>query len=440
MSSLKIYFVAEYARTQTIRMRVFMLLHQTKPLLLNIRCRNARALMPWSEADTGDPDSAKSSARARAPAPSVAMLANQTGKMAEGQTGASFASALRDCMVCGLVLIDERRQLTTLAGEARQILGSKLHRKLPLALKVLPVPLQRIAEEVFASGEPIAGRAINMAVAGRGMVPLRVSAVPLSPGKKSAGAALILSEAACTEELDQNLRRLDRLATLGTLSASMAHEIKNALVAGKTFIDLLLEKHEDAELVGIVRRELARIDSILSRMLKFAGSDRPTFASVRVHEILEHSLRLVRPQLDDKSIELNCSFQAVPDLINGDDHQLQQAFVNLFLNALEAMEPNGTLTVETETGLADAVPILSRDPGDPPQVRVTIKDTGPGIPPENLPRLFEPFFTTKPEGTGLGLAITRHIIHEHRGAIEAESDPSQGTVFRIILPALDQAT
>ena len=367
------------------------------------------------------------------------MIANQTGRIAEGQTGTSFASALRDCMVCGLVLIGERRQITTLAGEAQKILGSSLNRKLPFELEVLPIPLQKIADEVLASGEPIAGRAVNMFVAGRGNVPLRVSAVPLSPGKKHAGAALILSEATCTEELDQNLRRLDRLATLGTLSAGMAHEIKNALVAGKTFIDLLLEKHEDAELVGIVRREMARIDSILSRMLKFAGAERPAFASVRVHEILEHSLRLVRPQLDDKSIELNCSFQAAPDLIKGDDYQLQQAFVNLFLNALEAMEPKGTLTVETETGQADAPLRQTRDSSASPQVLVTIKDTGPGIAPENMPRLFEPFFTTKSEGTGLGLAITQHIIQEHRGAIEAESAPSRGTIFRIILPALAQA-
>lgn len=360
------------------------------------------------------------------------MSAKYTGNRAAGQAGASFANALRDRMVCGLILINERRQITTLSGEIQHLLGAKPAP--PWALEALPLPLQKIAQEVLASGQSVASRTVTLPVSGRDAVAFVLSAFPLSPGNKPPGAALVLNEAPRVGELDPNLRQLDRLATLGTLSASMAHEIKNALVAGKTFIDLLLEKHEDAELVGIVRREMARIDSILSRMLKFAGSERPAFASVRVHEILEHSLRLVRPQLDDKSIGLSCSFQAAPDLINGDDHQLQQAFVNLFLNALEAMGSNGTLTVETATAPAISAPARSRQPAVPPQVRVTIKDTGGGIAPENMAHLFEPFFTTKPQGTGLGLAITQHIIKEHSGAIEAESALCQGTVFRILLP------
>jgi two-component system sensor histidine kinase HydH len=365
------------------------------------------------------------------------MSVNHTGNLAGSQAGASFASALRDGLMCGLVSINEHRLVTSLAGEVQRILGANLNP--PVLLEKLPRPLQEIAEEALASGEPIVGRAVTLVITGRGVASLVISAVPLSPGKKNAGVALVLNETSRTEEFDTNLFQLDRLATLGTLSASMAHEIKNALVAGKTFIDLLLEKHEDAELVGIVRRELARIDSILSRMLKFAAVDRPAFASVRVHEILEHSLRLVRPQLHDKLIGLNCSFQAAPDLIEGDDHQLQQAFVNLFLNALEAMAPNGTLTVQTESALAARAPARSRNSTPPPQVRVIIKDTGPGIAPENMGRLFEPFFTTKSQGTGLGLAITQHIIKEHRGAIEAESAPSQGTIFRIMLPVLAEA-
>ena len=128
----------------------------------------------------------------------------------------------------------------------------------------------------------------------------------------------------------------------------MAHEIKNALVAGKTFVDLLLEKHQDAELVEVVRREMGRIDAIVSRMRRFAGPARPAFREVRLHEVLDHSLRLVQPQLEGKLVSVNRSFQASPDLLHGDDYQLQQAFVNLFLNALEAMGPNGTLSVATD--------------------------------------------------------------------------------------------
>src|SRR4029077_13252434 len=118
--------------------------------------------------------------------------------------------------------------------------------------------------------------------------------------------------------------------------------------------------------------------------------------------------------------------------VSGDDYELQQAFVNLLLNALEAMETNGTLTVATET-------VPANPPGaNWPQLRVTFKDTGGGILPENMERLFEPFFTTKSGGTGLGLAITRRILQEHRGSITAESRPGEGTTFEILLPALRQ--
>src|SRR6058998_2509687 len=126
---------------------------------------------------------------------------------------------------------------------------------------------------------------------------------------------------------EQKLRRLNRLASVGTLAASMAHEIKNALVAGKTFIDLLLEKHQDAELAEIVRRELGRIDALVSQMLKFAAPAKPAFSPVRLHDVLDHSLRLVQPQMGIKGIALRRLLQAAPDLVEADDYQLEQAFV-----------------------------------------------------------------------------------------------------------------
>jgi signal transduction histidine kinase len=245
----------------------------------------------------------------------------------------------------------------------------------------------------------------------------------------------MLNDLTTARQLEERLNQLDRLANLGTLAATMAHEIKNALVAGKTFIDLLLEQNKEAELVEVVRREVARIAAIVSRMLKFSGPGRAEFGEVHLHEVLEHSLRLVEPQLAGKSAVLNRSFQAAPDLLKGDDYQLQQAFVNLFLNAVEALGPNGTLSVTTETCAPDASSGKRGSPANRPHLRVAIKDTGAGIAPENMARLFEPFFTTKPHGTGLGLAITRRIIQEHRGDISVESQPGQGTAFQILLPA-----
>ena len=129
--------------------------------------------------------------------------------------------------------------------------------------------------------------------------------------------------------------------------------------------------------------------------------------------------------MESKSITLERSLQAATDLIQGDDYELQQAFVNLVLNALEAMGSDGRLTVTTETVGTNGAP----------QIRITFNYTGVGIPPENMARLFEPFFTTKPSGTGLGLAITQRLIQEHQGTISVQSTPSQGTTFEIHLPA-----
>ena len=256
------------------------------------------------------------------------------------------------------------------------------------------------------------------------------------PGKKDSRPPLAPKDAASANNLDKNLRRLERLASLGTLSAGLAHEIRNALVAMKTFVDLLLEKNQDAELAEIVRREIGRIDSIVAQMLKFAGPSLPTLAPIRLHEILDRSLRLLHHQLEAKMISLHRSYAAGSDLVRGDDYQLEQAFVNLFLNALEAMGPNGKLDVTTE--IAEAELNDSRAPMGQRQLRVRIKDSGMGIAPECMARLFEPFFTTKKNGTGLGLAITRRIIQEHGGAISVESELNQGATFSVLLPALDQ--
>jgi two-component system nitrogen regulation sensor histidine kinase GlnL len=257
----------------------------------------------------------------------------------------------------------------------------------------------------------------------------------LQAGRKDSGAVLVLHDLTPARQVEQHIQQLDRLASIGTLAAGMAHEIKNALVAGKTFLDLLLERHKDAELVEVVRREMERIDTLVSRMRKFAGSPRPAFREVSLHEVLDHSLQFVQPQVEAKVVSLNRSFQAAPDVLHGDDYQLQQAFVNLFLNAVEAMGPNGTLSVATDLLPPGPAPGKPADPADPAHLRLTIKDNGIGVSPENMQRLFEPFFTTKPNGTGLGLLITRRIIQEHRGAISVQSELDKGTVFQILLPA-----
>ena len=234
----------------------------------------------------------------------------------------------------------------------------------------------------------------------------------IAPGKSSA-------------ILDENLQRLDRLANLGTLSAGIAHEVKNALVPIKTFVELMVQKGDDRELAVAVERELKRIDSMVSQMLRFAIPKPVTFTKVEVHDVLDMALRLLQHQVTAKMITVTRDFRAVPGIIRGDEAQLQQVVMNLLLNALEAMGLEGSLTVATE---------IVQDTDGTHLVKVSVQDTGMGISDENLARVFEPFFTTKRNGTGLGLAISQRVAREHNGRIEAHSKPGKGSTFTILLP------
>ena len=235
------------------------------------------------------------------------------------------------------------------------------------------------------------------------------------------------------ESFDQKIQRLDRLANLGLVSASVAHEIKNGLVAINTFIQLLLEKGEDRELSETVQRELRRIDTLVTQMLRFAGPTRgnaaPAMTDVPIHDLFEHALRLLQYQISGKLIKVVRNFHAGRGAVRGDEGQLQQVFMNLVLNATEAMGNNGVLTLTTEFPAAA--------PGSKRQILINVQDTGVGISSENLKRLFEPFFTTKKNGTGLGLTICDRIIREHGGTIAARSESGKGTTISITLPAAE---
>lgn len=328
----------------------------------------------------------------------------------------------------GLILVDSRKRIRGFSNSAEHILGIREADALAREIKMLPVALRRVVDRVFNFGEPVEDRQVSFQ-SPSGEKTFHVTALPLVTGKPRSGVAVTLSAADPLRHFEQNIRRLDRLANVGLLSAGMAHEIKNALVSVKTFIDLLLDRNQDAELADVVGREMRRINSLVSQTLKYSGPSKPAFSAVRLHDVLDHSLRMVQPAVRTKVINVKRAFEAAPDMVRGDDYQLEQVFVNLFLNAVEATGTAGSLAIKTEavpagqSGVAKAC------------VRVTISDTGSGIAPENMRRLFEPFFTTKQEGTGLGLAIARRIVEEHAGTIEARSVAGKGTEVSVLIPS-----
>ena len=229
-------------------------------------------------------------------------------------------------------------------------------------------------------------------------------------------------------EADEQLRRADRLSALGQLSAGMAHEIRNPLGSIKGTAEILQEdftpQDKKYEFLQIMLKEINRLDRILAEFLMFAKPASPERGIVKVNELLASVLSLVGQQASKNNVRIAAELNN-DVTVRADEGLLRQAFLNLVLNAIQAMPEGGILR-------ADAA--MTDGKAGKRECSITIADSGPGISEENLKRLFNPFFTTKKEGTGLGLVITHRIVEAHGGAISVQSRANEGTIFTIKLP------
>jgi len=348
-----------------------------------------------------------------------------------GELSAGLVRLMQDELTVATLVFDTHQQLRLQSPDAARMLGLNAPFTPRQRAETFPRHIHDLVQHALGTNTT-ASNTERFQREGNQSLPLRFTALPLAHVDGHGSVAVLIQDVSLARQLEGDIRQLDRLASVGTLAAEMAHEIRNALVAVKTFVDLLLEQNPQAELGDTVQREIKRIDSIVAQVLKYSRHSTPDFCPTGVHELLERSLRLVRPRCEGRNITVVTRFAAEPDLINGNEGYLEQAFLNLLLNATEAMAGDGTLTVETDYNAGAAGASLPEGTARP--IRIVIRDTGAGIASEHLARLFEPFFTTKPNGTGLGLAITRRILHEHRGLITAESQPGKGTSFQILLP------
>ena len=224
-------------------------------------------------------------------------------------------------------------------------------------------------------------------------------------------------------EAGEGLRAAEKLTALGRLSAGLAHELRNPL---NTLSVLTYAMHEQAERNGlpvsdleVMQTEIRRLGLLVDQFLDFARPRRPRFARQRLEEVLEETLLLIGPEAGERGIRLERAWGETPP-VWADGDQLKQVFLNLMLNALQAMQSSGRLRASTRRAAGGVV--------------VEIRDTGPGIPPEVLERLFEPFVTTRAGGTGLGLPISLRIIEGHSGELRLESAAGEGTTATVWLP------
>jgi two-component system NtrC family sensor kinase len=228
-------------------------------------------------------------------------------------------------------------------------------------------------------------------------------------------------------EMQANLIQSEKLASLGKLAAGIAHEINNPLGGILIYSHLLLEETKEnrnqAETLRKIIKETSRCKDIVKGLLEFARPKEPEMAPADINDVVDRALSIFERQALFQNIKIEKVYAKLPRIVV-DGSQLQQVFANIIVNAAEAMNGNGVLTIKTRLDARTD------------SLRIEFTDTGHGIKEEDLPRLFEPFFTTKEvgKGTGLGLAISYGIVQKHNGSIEARSKVGQGSTFVVVLP------
>jgi signal transduction histidine kinase len=230
------------------------------------------------------------------------------------------------------------------------------------------------------------------------------------------------------------IRRAEHLAALGKMAAGVAHEINNPLAGMQNCVRTLMKGARDerqrVQYLELLQGGLERIGRTVGELLNFARESPPRSVWTELRSVIERSLSLVEHELAARNITCVRSLEPGLPALLADPRQLEQVFLNLFMNALEAMPTGGTLTIETGR----------RRRGTELCVEARVGDTGCGIPPESLPRIFDPFYTTKEvgQGTGLGLSVSYGIVRAHGGSIDVESKVGQGSTFSVILPVREE--
>lgn len=296
------------------------------------------------------------------------------------------------------------------------------------------IPLRRSSLPQHGSGGNGDGGAD--AAARDAIVNLAIAPLVTKDGQRI-GRLIIFDDVTEREELERRLIQADKLSSIGLLAAGVAHEVNTPLAVISTYAQMLAKQlmgdEQKTRLLDKIARQTFRASEIVNSLLNFSRTSGAEFEPLDLNRVIRDTVSLLEHQLEKHGIEV--VYDLAPDAppIRGNTGKLQQVFLNLLLNARDAM-------AELPPGAPRR--LVLRTLSDGATVKAEVRDSGPGIPPEHLPRIFDPFFTTKGarKGTGLGLSVTYGIVEEHGGLIEAGSLPSGGAVFRLEFPAVNRKT
>ena len=335
-------------------------------------------------------------------------------------------------------------QAEAIAGLAEaDAAGRPLVAVLPLLDADTGEPLPDPAQRVLRAGRAVAAvrRGLLVAPDGRELL-IEDSGAPITRRDGSiSGVVLVFRDVTAKTELEERLRHSQKMEAVGQLAGGVAHDFNNMLAGIMGYAEMARDPDSDRgeveEFAGHILAAASRAADLTRKLLAFSRKGKVLSTPVDAHDLIREAVALLERSVD-RRIELRTDLRAENASVIGDPTQIQQAVLNLGLNARDAMPEGGTLTVATadrwlDEAACDASPFALM-PGD--YVEIAVSDTGRGIPADVLPRIFEPFYTTKPvgEGTGLGLAAVRGTVEEHLGAVEVESVPGGGTTFRLLLP------
>ena len=366
--------------------------------------------------------------------------------------GEDFYRRLIEGMRCGILVIERAGGVVVINEHARAIL--ELHELPPNGAAIEDAlvdhpQLATILRESFSMSLLPNRAEIDLksrSESGK-TIGFTLSLVPGNDGAP-AGAALFFKDLTHVEHKEEQERLKDRLAALGQMAANLAHEIRNPLASIEVSSSLLKRRFSveaaERELLDKIIAEVRRLNRTITSSLEFVRPLSLSLAPACLDGILDDALTVAvgrrgRPGL---RVDRIASPEGTEFLM--DRGQLRQVFENLFLNAMEAMGEEGTLTIEVSTARAPAASSTPYRPVGTPVARtafesyaiVRISDTGPGIPEEHLDKLFYPFFTTKKHGSGVGLSMAKKIVDSHRGVIDVASRPGEGTTFTVRLPMM----
>jgi PAS domain S-box-containing protein len=358
-------------------------------------------------------------------------LAEESLHRSEATSRAFLESASESIVVADaagrVVLVNARTE--TMFGYARvELIGQPVE-------VLLPIPLRE--RHVAHRGTYMAAPRIRSM--GRGLdlaglkkdgtefpVEVSLSYVETDEGMRAIAFITDISERVAFQKA---ARQVDKLAALGTLSAGIAHEINNPIGIITSRVEVMMLEAEEEGLPDEVRKDLEvilrharRVATITQGLLSFARQSSGTRGPVNLNQVTEEIVQLVRKDMSRARVQVTTKLDEAMPTIVADANAIGQVLLNLLTNARRAMPEGGEITIETSH-----LPAAR-------SVRVAVRDSGSGIPPEIMPKIFDPFFTTKPEGTGLGLSISHGIVHDHHGTLDVRSEVGKGSTFTLTFP------